>query len=107
MNIATALKQVRTQGKINITSGTKDGRGNHTYSQWRLATANTDIKGFHDLRAAYACERYQQITGSPAPVVMGERIATKAQDLHARTIIALELGHNRTNVLVAYVGSAK
>ena len=147
LNIARALKQARTQGKINITVGTKGGRGkhadrwvpvtekamtlltkaykalgnnnlipeqqnyiqwrNHAYSQWRLATANTDIKGFHDLRAAYACERYQQITGCPAPVVTGERIATKAQDQEARTIIALELGHNRINVLVAYVGSAK
>jgi len=147
LNIARALKQARTQGKINITAGTKGGRGkhadrwvpvtekgmmllakayktlgnnnlipeqknyiqwrNHAYSQWRLATNKTDIKGFHDLRAAYACERYQQITGCPAPVVTGERIATKAQDLHARTLIALELGHNRINVLVAYVGSAK
>jgi hypothetical protein len=147
LNIATALKQARTQSKINITAGTKGGRGkhadrwvpvtekgitlltkaykalgnnnlipeqqnyiqwrNHAYSQWRLATANADIKGFHDLRAAYACERYQQITGSPAPVVTGERTVTKEQDLYARTIIALELGHNRTNVLVAYVGSAK
>jgi len=26
------------------------------------------LKGFHELRAAYACERYEQMTGFPAPV---------------------------------------
>jgi len=80
---------------------------NHAYAQWRLATDKTGIRGFHDLRAAYACERYQQITGRPAPVMSDGRTATKAQDHHARTIIALELGHNRINVVSAYVGSAK
>ncbi|CRM20124.1 hypothetical protein [Pseudomonas sp. 44 R 15] len=27
-----------------------------------------ELKGFHDLRAAYACERYEQITQYPAPI---------------------------------------
>ena len=26
------------------------------------------LKGFHELRAAYACERYTQLTGHPAPI---------------------------------------
>lgn len=26
------------------------------------------VKGFHELRAAYACERYEEITGHPAPI---------------------------------------
>lgn len=148
LNVPVALKQSRTDGRINITDGTKGGRGkradrwvpvsqqgiqlltrlhrelnnnknlipknnnyiqwrNHAYSQWRLATKNTAIRGFHDLRAAYACERYQHITGSPAPVINGSRTVTKALDHKARAIIALELGHNRTDVLVAYIGSAK
>lgn len=148
LTVPRALKQSRTEGRINITTGTKGGRGKHAdrwvpvtqqglklikqihrelgnqknlipkplnyvqwrnlaYSQWRTATIETDIRGFHDLRAAYACERYQQITGSPAPVVNGSRVATKALDHKARSIIALELGHNRINVLVAYIGSSK
>lgn len=33
------------------------------------------------MRAAYACERYQEdITGHPVPVVTGKRQADKAQD---------------------------
>ena len=151
LNVPAALKQSRTDNRINITVGTKGGRGkhagrwvpvtpqgqkllrqihkelkdlgqhnnlipeslnyiqwrNHAYSQWRLATRETDIIGFHDLRAAYACERYQQITHEPAPVMTGKRTASKALDHQARSIIAFELGHNRTNILVAYVGSAK
>jgi len=27
------------------------------------------LKGFHELRAAYACERYEQLTGVTAPLV--------------------------------------
>ena len=26
------------------------------------------LKGFHELRAAYACERYEQLTGHVAPI---------------------------------------
>ncbi|MBI3774834.1 MAG: integrase, partial [Gammaproteobacteria bacterium] len=57
-----------------------------------------------DLRAAYACERYEQITGHPAPVVAGERQANKHDDQTARQIIAQELGHGRIDVAAAYLG---
>lgn len=148
LNVRTALKQANKHQHINITEGTKGGRGkrtdrwvpvspkslallktavseqsdknnlipdqhnyiqwrNHAYAQWRLATNDTGIRGFHDLRAAYACERYQQITGRPAPVVVGVRTATKALDRQAREHIALALGHNRIDILVAYLGSAQ
>src|SRR5690606_41549779 len=33
--------------------------------------------GLHDLRAAYACERYESLTGYAAPVVAGERLADR------------------------------
>lgn len=148
LNIGCALRQANTHSKINVTTGTKGGRGkrvdrwipvsvqglsilkealkvqgphqnlipeqhnykqwrDHAYSQWRRATKTTDIRGFHDLRAAYACERYEQITGSPAPVINGFRAASKELDLQARLIIALELGHSRDNILVSYIGSSK
>ena len=148
LNVPRALKQSRTEGQINISAGTKGGRGkhadrwlpvtqqgqellrqihkalgnqknlipehqnyiqwrNHAYSQWRLATRETEIRGFHDLRAAYACERYHEITKYPAPVITGKRTASKTLDHKARTIISREIGHNRINVLVAYIGSAK
>ena len=148
INTQTALRQAQRYGRINITEGTKGGRGkqmdrwvpttkdgiallkeaareqgnannlipeqynyiqwrNHAYSQWRLATQDTNLKGFHDLRAAYACDRYRQITGANAPVIEGKRTIEKLLDHEARRIIALELGHNRMDVLVAYIGATK
>ena len=143
-----ALRQARQHGRINITQGTKGGRGKgsdrwipvsnqclqtlkaatlmqgkeqnlippesnykqwrvHRYNQWRAMTKQTTINGFHDMRAAYACERYQAITGYPAPVITGKRQADKTLDQKARTILAQELGHNRTDVVAAYIGSGK
>lgn len=143
-----ALRQARQHGRVNITQGTKGGRGKgsdrwipvnnqclqplnsaaliqgkeqnlippdtsykqwrtHRYNQWRAMTKQASINGFHDMRAAYACERYQAITGYPAPVITGKRQADKVLDKKARTILALELGHNRTDVVAAYIGSSK
>ena len=61
----------------------------------------------HELRAAYACERYLKITGKPAPVITGGRQVPREDDLKAREIIASELGHSRPDVLAAYVGTSK
>jgi len=63
------------------------------------------LKGFHEMRAAYACERYEQITGRAAPVNGGHcyRI-DRNLDLGARQQISLELGHNRIDVVSAYIG---
>ena len=79
----------------------------HRYNQWHAMTKQSPINGFHDMRAAYACERYQAITGYPAPVIAGKRQADKALDKKARTILAQELGHNRTDVVAAYIGSSR
>lgn len=61
------------------------------------------VKHFHDLRAAYACRRYQELTGHAAPVILG-KISDKKLDRAARLIISQELGHNRIEVSSAYVG---
>ncbi|MND36807.1 Tyrosine recombinase XerC [compost metagenome] len=63
------------------------------------------LKGFHELRAAYACERYEQLTGHAAPVNdgHGDRI-DRDRDLWARQLISIELGHNRIDVISAYIG---
>lgn len=64
-----------------------------------------DLKGFHELRAAYACERYKQITQHPAPINGGrcyqldQRLDREAQDQ-----ISYELGHGRIDVISAYIG---
>jgi len=63
------------------------------------------LKGFHELRAAYACERYEQFTGHAAPVNGGYcyRI-DRDLDQQARQQISHELGHNRIDVMSAYIG---
>lgn len=63
------------------------------------------IKGFHELRAAYACERYTQLTSRAAPVndSHGYHIDHDL-DRWARQQISLELGHHRIDVVSAYIG---
>jgi hypothetical protein len=62
------------------------------------------IKGIHDLRAAYASDRYQALTGERTPLDGG--LASKADDCAARKILAVELGHGREriDVIAAYIG---
>ena len=63
------------------------------------------LKGFHELRAAYACERYEQLTGHTAPVNGGHCYQMdRALDQRTRQQISLELGHHRIDVVSAYIG---
>jgi hypothetical protein len=66
------------------------------------------IKGFHELRAAYACQRYEELAGHPAPVISKRAHLSepeKEADRKARQIISSELGHNRIEITNAYLGS--
>jgi hypothetical protein len=148
LNVQSAVGQARTLGRVNITAGTKGGRGrevdrwvpvseqalqsleraaaiqqgsrnliptamnyrqwrDHAYAAWRSTANQYGLLGFHDLRAAYACDRYAQLTGSPAPAVVGGLQASKAADHSARQILSRELGHGRSDVVSAYVGSPR
>lgn len=63
------------------------------------------LKGFHELRAAYACERYEQITQHSAPINGGQCCqADRNLDREARRQISYELGHGRIDVVGAYIG---
>lgn len=62
--------------------------------------------GLHDLRAAYACQRYQALTGHAAPC-SGGQIEDRERDQAARLAVAEELGHGRAEVTAAYVGGRK
>ncbi|CAG8866524.1 integrase domain-containing protein [Pseudomonas fluorescens] len=75
----------------------------NTLRQGRGPLQQAGITGYHDLRAAYACERYQQLTGHPAPVIAGG-IVDKDQDRVAREQISAELGHGRIDVVAEYIG---
>ncbi|MFK4233544.1 integrase domain-containing protein [Pseudomonas guariconensis] len=63
------------------------------------------LKGLHELRAAYACERYEQLTGHAVAFNGGHcyRI-DHGLDRLARQQISIELGHNRIDVVSAYIG---
>ncbi|WP_346799478.1 integrase domain-containing protein (plasmid) [Halomonas sp. Bachu 37] len=76
-------------------------------AQGREILKQHGLPGYHDSRAAYACRRYEQITGYPAPAVAGERLAPRDLDRQARETISAELGHGRIDVLVSYVGSSQ
>ena len=79
----------------------------HVYGVWGHTNDGAALKGFHDLRAAYACDRYEALTGAAAPVVAGCRSADRSADRAARGVLASELGHGRHDVVAAYVGSAR
>jgi hypothetical protein len=64
-----------------------------------------NLKGFHELRAAYACERYEEITHHLAPINGGRcRRLDPRLDREARLQIGYELGHGRIDVVPAYIG---
>ena len=64
-----------------------------------------NLKGFHELRAAYACERYEQITHHLAPINGGRCYQLDRRlDQEARVQISYELGHGRIDVVSVYIG---
>ncbi|KIY42081.1 integrase [Pseudomonas sp. 10-1B] len=64
-----------------------------------------NLKGFHELRAAYACERYGQLTQQIAPINRGQCCQVERNlDREARRQISHELGHGRIDVVAAYIG---
>jgi len=67
------------------------------------------IEKFHDLRSAYACERYQELTGHAAPVLRepGEARPDRDLDREARMQVSEELGHGREDVVSAYIGGKR
>jgi integrase len=64
-----------------------------------------NLKGFHELRAAYACERYERITQHHSPINGGKCYQLDQRlDREARRQISYELGHGRIDVVAAYIG---
>jgi integrase len=74
-------------------------------------TANAGLSKMHGLRHAYAQQRYQELTGWPAPAAApggpGIKALTPEQrrmDHQARLTISRELGHEREQVSAIYLG---
>lgn len=62
------------------------------------------IKGYHELRAAWACERYEEMSGATAPVLQTGASLGQKNDDPFRLTLARELGHDRVDVVAAYIG---
>lgn len=63
------------------------------------------IKGYHELRAAWACERYEEISGAVAPILQAGPSSGQQNDDPFRLTLARELGHDRVDVVAAYIGA--
>lgn len=62
-----------------------------------------NLKGLHELLAAYTCERYEQITHHPAPINGGSCYQLDRHlDQEAQVQISYELGHGRIDVVSAH-----
>jgi hypothetical protein len=148
LNARIALGQMKKHGAVNITAGTKGGRGHrvdrwvpvsgaaagclvraaraqgtgrnlipshltwrqwysHIHHVWASVRDDFRLKKIHDLRAAYACDRFRQLAGSAAPVIAGRLCVDRSTDRAARQTIAQELGHARIEVVDTYIGSAR
>lgn len=67
-----------------------------------------NLRGFHELRATYACERYEQITQHRAPINGGQCCQVdKNLDREVQRQISCELAHGRVDVIAAYVGGRR
>lgn len=80
---------------------------NRFYREYENSGAHGIIGKYHDNRAAFACEMYEKITGSLAPVVSGVRLISRERDKDARLKISRMLGHGRIDVVSQYIGSMK
>ena len=85
----------------------------HTYAaQLKVYARHTASAGLHTLRGlrhAYVQQRYQELTGWAAPAASGptrkELIPPqRTHDHAARLLISLELGHEREQITVVYLG---
>lgn len=111
---------IRTEGQRAVLEAAKQlaGRGSlipahrKYIEQLRIyerQTANAGLSKMHGLRHAYAQQRYQALTGWPAPQAggPGRKDLTPAQlmiDTRARLRISEELGHSRAQIATVYLG---
>lgn len=114
INVDEYVRQALSQAAGVSPSGSRNLLGqNESYVDFHRSVVRParaplhrhDLRGFHELRAAYACERYEQITSHPAPVNGGRCNWLDPQlDREARMQISYELGHGRVDVLGSYIG---
>ncbi|MGI9293497.1 MAG: integrase domain-containing protein [Pseudomonadales bacterium] len=105
--VDSALQVAGSSGRLIPTNLSFAQWGSKVSHEWAAAAKLLGLGPIRDLRAAYACERYEQITGRAPPVVAGQRLIPKNADIQARRVLSEELGHNRIDVVAAYIGSGR
>ncbi|MFS2070720.1 integrase domain-containing protein [Pseudomonas sp. CT11-2] len=106
-NALTFAQQVLPDGSRNLLAPDENYRdfNQSVVRPARDVLHHQGLKGFHELRAVYACKRYEQITRHPAPINGGNcHRLDSYRDREARTQISYELGHSRIDVVSAYIG---
>ena len=112
---------VRTEAQRSVLNRARQLAGNgslipssRNYRQqlriYERLTANAGLSKMHGLRHAYAQQRYQELTGWPAPAAGGPRVRalTPEQKLivkGVRLTISRELGHERPQIVAVYLGN--
>lgn len=76
---------------------------------WERETRLAGLSKTHGLRHQYAQQRYQALTGRPAPAAGGPASKEltgpqRAENRNARQTIARELGHERIAITTVYLG---
>lgn len=79
----------------------------HVHAVALPALRQAGLTTIHDLRAAWACQKYQQLTGCTAPCVGDGLRADRVEDNRAREKIGEMLGHGRADVTTAYLGGRR
>lgn len=79
----------------------------HAHAVALPALRQAGLTTIHDLRAAWACQKYQQLTGHMAPCVGDGVRADRVEDRRAREKIGEMLGHGRADVTTAYLGGRR
>ncbi len=97
----------RLAGKGSLIPGSKNYL-QHLRTYERL-TSQAGLSKLHGLRHAYAQERYQELTGWPAPKAGGparSALAPEQRAIDERTRLAIseELGHSRIEITRVYLG---
>jgi len=104
----TALEQAKAlAGKNSLIPGHKTYKQQKNLYEGQCLRAG--LSKMHGLRHAYAQRRFEELTGFRAPLAGGPHSADlsadeRALDKKARAVISAELGHNREQITVTYLG---
>jgi hypothetical protein len=99
--------EVRPEGSKNLLSKTDTVKKFllRELNPCRILLKRSGVPTFHELRAGFAQDIYEEILDGPSP--LKQPIRDRVMDRIARDEVARQLGHNRRGVAGAYVGGVR